>query len=84
MVLSWVQAVSTDPQMTNVGGELMFLAIDADGSDDIFRSDGTAAGTVLVDEPADWSASQLTDVGGSLYFVKDDGISGRELWRIVP
>lgn len=84
MVLSWGQAVATDPQMTNVGGELMFLAIDADGSDDIFRSDGTAAGTVLVDEPADWSASQLTDVGGSLYFVKDDGITGSELWRIVP
>ena len=84
LVFSWAQAVTVDPQMTTVGGEVMFLAVDADGSEDIFRSNGTTAGTVLTDESPDWSASELSNVGDSLYFVKDDGVSGRELWRYVP
>ncbi|MEM6403577.1 MAG: ELWxxDGT repeat protein, partial [Cyanobacteria bacterium P01_D01_bin.116] len=57
-----------------------------DGSPDIelWKSDGTDAGTVLVKDinPNDSSNPDLfADVNGTLFFSAEDGTNGRELWK---
>src|SRR5262249_50917705 len=54
---------------------------------ELWKSDGTAAGTVLFKDidPGDGSGlfleSDLTVVGGTLFFRADDGVTGGELWK---
>ena len=51
-------------------------------------SDGTAAGTKLVDDinpgHAGSGADHLTDVDGTLFLSATDGTHGSELWKVVP
>ena len=55
---------------------------------ELWRSNGTAVGTVLVKDIWPGGAgsfpSALTNVNGVLYFVADNGVYGRELWRLAP
>jgi ELWxxDGT repeat protein len=74
--------------LTDVGGTLYFVADDGMHGDELWRSDGTGAGTVMVkDIWPGWQGSiypfhhPLTGVGGTLYFVASDGMHGDELWR---
>src|SRR6185369_139126 len=76
---------SLPTELTAVGNTLYFSAA-ANGSDrELWKSDGTAAGTVLVKDirPGGTGSSpfQLTDVNGTLYFTAADGTNGRELWK---
>lgn len=52
---------------------------------ELWKSDGTEAGTVLVKDinltPAGSSPRPAATVGNTLFFIADDGITGRELWR---
>src|SRR5262249_38132291 len=61
--------------LTNVGGTLFFAANDGTHSLELWKSDGTAAGTVLVKDinpstafGGGSSPFELTAVGGTLYF----------------
>ncbi len=70
---------------TNVNGTLFFMAFRITGSIaiELWKSDGTQAGTVRV-KSFDLSAtppSLLTGVGDTLFFVYDDNIHGEELWK---
>jgi ELWxxDGT repeat protein len=69
----------------NVNGTLFFVANDGVNGSELWKSDGTAAGTVLVRDirpgPGSSLPASLTNVNGILYFRADDGISGAELWR---
>ena len=70
--------------MIEVGGQLFFTAGESDHGDELWTSDGTRAGTVLVadiDPTGNGGPESLTDVGGTLYFSADDGEHGRELWK---
>lgn len=53
---------------------------------ELWRTDGTAAGTVLMRDifPGMFGSGPglLTPVGGALFFVADDGIIGDEPWRV--
>ena len=76
----------SDPtHLTNVNGTLYFEANDGTHGVELWKSDGTAAGTVMVkdiDPGADSSVpSDLTNVNGTLYFTADDGAHGFELWK---
>jgi ELWxxDGT repeat protein len=71
--------------LTNVGGTLFFTADDGEHGLELWKSNGTFAGTVLVKDirsGADASTPQeLTDVNGTVFFSAYDGLTGRELWK---
>ena len=70
--------------LTEVNGTLFFTADDGIHGAELWQSDGTEAGTVLVKDiwPVGDGASPawLTDVNGTLFFSAEDGLHGRELW----
>ena len=79
------------PYMTGltaaVGSTFFFVADDGVAGVELWKSDGTAAGTVLVKDirpgPGGSEPRWLTAAGGRLFFTADDGASGghgRELW----
>ena len=71
--------------MTAVGDTLYFLADDGEHGDELWTSDGTADGTVLVKDIYAGSSSSspddLTAIGETLYFSANDGEHGDELWK---
>jgi ELWxxDGT repeat protein len=70
---------SSPHDLTNVGGTLFFAATSG-GTDKLWKSDGTKAGTVPV-IPDEINPSFLTNFNGTLFFSANDGISGTELWK---
>jgi ELWxxDGT repeat protein len=72
--------------LTRVGDTLFFVADDGTTGVELYKTDGTAAGTTLVEDlnpgGAGSSPDQLTAAGGLLFFVADDGSGiGAELYR---
>ncbi|MDX1964372.1 MAG: fibronectin type III domain-containing protein, partial [Pirellulales bacterium] len=76
---------STPGLLVDVGGTLYFVAEDGISGQELWKSDGTEAGTVLVKDiwPGTQSSSPfyLTNVGGTLFFSADDGTTARQLWK---
>jgi ELWxxDGT repeat protein len=74
-------------RLTSVGSTLYFIAELYPGRGvELWRSDGTPAGTKMVREIDPYAGSQvrnLVNVDGRLYFSADDGMHGAELW-LVP
>jgi ELWxxDGT repeat protein len=74
----------SDPRFLAAGGVLYVSADDGSHGRELFKTDGTAAGTVLVadiDPGAAGSNPGLrADVGGKLLLAADDGTHGREPW----
>lgn len=71
-------------QMVRVGPRIYFAADGGEGVE-LWRSDGTRSGTVLVKDiyagTSSSSPGQLTAVGNAVYFIADDGASGKEIWK---
>src|SRR5262245_48921167 len=72
-------------ELTDVDGTLFFSARDGSHGAQLWKSDGTEAGTVMVKDirstgrhssAPDW----LTAVSGTLFFTAYDGLHGTELW----
>ena len=68
-----------------VGRTLYFSANDGTNGLELWKSNGTEAGTTLVKDinpgPADSDPDQLTEFKGRLLFRADDGVHGSEMWR---
>jgi len=73
------------PGLVNVGGTVFFSNSDGISGHELWKSDGTGAGTVLVKDIAAGVSgsdpSRLADVNGTLFFAASDGGSGFELWK---
>jgi ELWxxDGT repeat protein len=71
--------------LTNVNGTLFFSIADRAHGNELWKSDGTAAGTVLVRDinpgAAGSNPTELTAINGTLFFVADDGVHGPALWK---
>jgi ELWxxDGT repeat protein len=71
--------------LTNVNGALFFTASDGVNGIELWKSDGTPAGTVMVRDivpgPTGSTPSKLTAVGNTLFFVAYTPSTGNELWK---
>jgi ELWxxDGT repeat protein len=67
--------------LTDVNGTLFFAANDGINWYQLWKTDGTAAGTNLVGDIFPHGMGQLTNCNGTLFFVVDDGFHGTELWK---
>lgn len=67
---------------------LFFSADDGQSGIELWRSDGTAAGTSRIADLAPGSEGSYPDeftiVGATLFFTADTLTTGRELWRLGP
>ena len=72
-------------ELTQVGNTLFFAADDGVHGVELWKSDGTAAGTKMVKDIRPYGRSSnpqnLINVGGTLFFTAVDGKHGRELWK---
>ena len=69
---------------TAIGSTLYFSATDGTNGLELWKSDGTNAGTIMVKDINLSSSSgpkNLTNVNGTLFFTANNGINGRELWK---
>ena len=72
--------------LTAVGGALYFQASDPTDGTELWKSDGTASGTALVQDINPGTAGSypfsLTNVSGVLFFAASDPTHGTELWKV--
>jgi ELWxxDGT repeat protein len=80
-----ISANSAIASIVDGAGVAYFVANDAHHGNELWRSDGTDAGTFLVKDinpgPLGASAANLFFVDDTLYFSADDGVHGLELWK---
>ena len=78
-------AASTSNQFTNVNGTLFFVALNPSFGRELWKSDGTNAGTVLVKDiwPGNISSSplRLINFNDTLLFSASSGPGNTELWK---
>ena len=74
--------------LTGFRGRAYFTASDPVHGQELWRSDGTAAGTGLARDIFPGlrgsNPGELTVSGGLLYFAAEDRAHGRELWAVSP
>ncbi len=71
-------------QMISIGNVVYFSAIGDERSVELWKSDGSSSGTVIVKDihptDASWPTS-FANLNGELFFVADDGVHGKEIWK---
>lgn len=76
---------SSPSNLTDVNGTLFFTATDPVNGTELWKSDGTPAGTILVKDinigTLNSNPSLLTNVNGILFFAATDAVNGTELWK---
>lgn len=70
---------------TDVNGILFFRADDGVHGFELWKSNGTEAGTIMVKDinagPNESFPLDLINVNGTVYFLANDGVHGEELWK---
>ncbi|MBD2438635.1 ELWxxDGT repeat protein [Nostoc sp. FACHB-110] len=75
-------ASSNPTNLTALGNTLYFTGNDGVSGIQLWKSDGTVAGTTRVTNinPGNFNPNNLTVFGNKLLFSANDGVNGRELW----
>lgn len=72
-------------QLTKVGNVIFFKSESTEYGSELWRSDGTEAGTYLVKDiapgPSNSNIKEMINVNGTLFFVADDGSQLNGLWK---
>jgi ELWxxDGT repeat protein len=72
-------------RMVNVNGALLFRGYSNANFYELWKSDGTDAGTVMVKDinpgTGEGNPNLLTNVNGTLYFTADEPATGTQLWK---
>lgn len=73
-------------QIVNLNGTALFIGDDGSGDFELWRSNGTPAGTVRVKDiypgpSGSLNSSSLVVMGNAVYFAANDGAHGVELWK---
>ncbi len=78
---------SNPSNLTNIGGTLYFIANDTRNSIQLWKSDGTADGTIMLSDvdyiqnSLSFSPSNFTNVDGTIYFFANDSSAYQSLWK---
>ncbi|MEI6410028.1 MAG: ELWxxDGT repeat protein [Bacteroidota bacterium] len=83
-IVKWVDWYLYPQQLTKIGNSLYFVASTEPAFVQLWKSDGTASGTVLLKNFPNNSfhvIENLTDVNGKLFFVANTDSEGHELWK---
>lgn len=88
LVKTFANDYSTGPGTwgtAQLGTSMFFSAYDSTNGIELWVTDGTSSGTVMVKDINSGSGgsylNDLTVVGNTLYFRADDGNNGAELWK---
>ena len=74
-------------RFTMFNGEGYFNANDGVNGFELWKTDGTPSGTVMlkdINPNGDSNASELTPIGNKMYFAADNGTNGSEVWTSTP
>lgn len=75
---------ATSPLVVS-GTNMYFTTYVANVGNELWKTDGTVAGTVMVKDicpgSVDGQITQMTDVNGILFFMANNGVNGNELWK---
>lgn len=78
------QGLNSPTPVTVIGDIAYFMADDGVSGNELWKSDGTVAGTVLVKDINPGKASSnpvnLKNINGVLYFSANNGVEGEEIW----
>lgn len=84
----YTNTITTDPRnFTGVSGTIYFHATEPTSGFELWKSDGTVTGTVMVKQinplgdGIGYGEQEMIQIDGVLYFVANDGVHGYELWR---
>lgn len=76
---------SNPEELINVNGTLYFSATNDGNGTELWKSDGTTSGTVMVKDiysgGSSSSPTNLVNVNGTLFFEAQGNVGGRELWK---
>jgi ELWxxDGT repeat protein len=76
---------SATPNSCNVNGILYFRGKNTANGIELWKSDGTVAGTVLIKDinpgTGNSDPENLTNINGIVFFAANDGVNGTELWK---
>jgi ELWxxDGT repeat protein len=76
---------SSPSNMIKLGSIILFSATDGTNGTELWKTDGTAAGTIMVKDIRSGSSSSsptsFVVMGGFAYFLANDGVVGGALWR---